>query len=72
MITKKDDYNNVPVKYCGSCFDLKILLLSSGKNESKNIEYCGKCGSAEIKETHIDNQIKLYEEFHGKKLISDK
>lgn len=70
MITKKDDYNNVPVKYCKKCLDLKILLFSSGKKISNDIEYCGNCGSTEIDECHIDNFNKKHIELYGEDYLT--
>lgn len=69
MVTKKDNYNNVPVSSCKKCFSLKILIYESSK--SKDIDYCGVCGSAEIESIHINEQILKYEKFHGKKLITE-
>jgi len=65
MISKKDDYNNVPVKHCSKCLDLKILLLTSGKQVSKDIEYCGKCGNTEIHECHINEHDVKYKYLYG-------
>ena len=73
MISKKDDYNNVPVKYCVSCIELKILLLNSNKQagyNSKDIEYCGKCGSTEINECHIEEHDKKYRDLYGKSYLT--
>ena len=55
MITKKEDYNNVPVYYCTRCISLNII------NMDENTCYCGDCGAASIDSTHIDEWLKLKE-----------
>lgn len=43
----KEEYNNVPVKYCKRCLSLAIVGLD-------DLEYCDKCGGMIIDESHIE------------------
>lgn len=70
MITKKDDYNNVPVEYCTKCVKLKILSLSSKDPRKKDIPYCGDCGSAEIDTCHISEHNSKYKDLYGKEYLT--
>lgn len=70
MITKKEDYNNVPIHYCSKCLDLKISVLTSGKGITKDIDYCMRCGAVEIDETHIFDWENKYKEMYGKSHIT--
>lgn len=66
MISKKKDYNNVPVKYCDRCLSLKVLSLENRfRNEPPTeIDYCGRCGSIDIYETHIESWKILYDSMY--------
>lgn len=72
MVTKKDDYNNVPVEYCKICLSLKSLTLSYNNTVKSNIAYCGDCGNSEIDVCHIEEHQKKYFEKYGKEYGENK
>lgn len=49
----KEDYNNEPVYYCTQCLSLRIRTL-------EDTEYCDKCGSTNIEQTHIREWEHMY------------
>ncbi len=65
MITRKENYNNIPVKYCDKCLSLKIKGL-----EDSIIEYCDSCGNSDILKTHIYSHMEKYKEMYGKYFIT--
>ena len=46
----KEEYNEEPVSYCGSCASLRIINMPCGnKSDNSDIDcYCGDCGSTNI------------------------
>ena len=67
MIDKKSNYNNIPVKYCKVCLDLKILSITHNNKEE---EYCGKCGSTDIDTSHINNFNLKHIDLYGEDYIT--
>lgn len=49
----KEDYNNEPVYYCSECLSLKI-------RDIDGTDYCDKCGSTNINQTHIYEWEQMY------------
>lgn len=49
----KEDYNNEPVYYCSECLSLKI-------RDIDGTDYCDKCGSTNISQTHIQEWEQMY------------
>ena len=75
MITKKDDYNNVPVTYCKTCGSLhikKIEFSKSDNGEDRNVSYCVPCGNTDLGKVHIEEWEEIYEEKHGEKFLKAK
>lgn len=78
MITKKSDYNNVPVEYCKTCLSLHLkevnfkgqLDLTTGKE--KCVVYCIPCGNTSIEKTHITEWQDFYKEKYGKDFLEKK
>lgn len=58
-MTKKEEYNNLPVFYCKNCLSLNIKLV-------ENSEFCDSCGSTEIETTDIEEWEKLYKKRYNK------
>ena len=80
MITKKDDYNNVPIEYCSVCMNIHLKNVEfpkydeSGKivrftESERKITYCVDCGNTDIKSTHVSEWEDFYEEKYGKKFL---
>lgn len=57
-----NDYDSEPVKYCASCYSIKI-----GYEESVDSEYCMDCGCFDLKEAPVEEWEKLYEKKYGHK-----
>jgi hypothetical protein len=49
----KEDYNNEPVYYCSECLSLRI-------RDIDGTDYCDKCGSTNIEQTHIQEWEQMY------------
>lgn len=64
MITKQDNYNNVPVDYCKTCLSLKIKDI---KNPSQG--FCISCGNTSIGKIHIEEWEDKYVERYGVKFL---
>lgn len=71
MITKKDNYNNVPVSYCKTCLSLAIkdVSLSSENPHQNTIGYCTSCSNVDLGVAHIDEWEALYEDKYKKKFL---
>ncbi len=69
MITKKEDYNNVPVTYCKTCGSLHIKTVKIKGKEDVN--YCVPCGNTDLGEAHIEEWEDIYEEKNGEKFIKE-
>lgn len=63
----KEEYNAEPVLYCERCLSLRVLGVADS-----DMDYCDNCGSADIKETSIEDWENLYEARYGKKYINIK
>lgn len=73
MITKQDDYNNVPITYCKTCLSIKIKTVPFTKGalgESRDIDYCVPCGNTNMEETHIRDWEQKYEEKYGETFLN--
>lgn len=68
MITKKNDFNNVPVVYCTTCLSLNIKTV---KGVTEDVPYCCKCGNFDTKTAHIVDWEELYEDKYGKKFLDE-
>ena len=66
MDSKESNYNDEPVHYCSECLSLKTFPYDN------HTDYCGECGSTEIKEAHIEEWEKLYEEKYKVKYLNKK
>lgn len=60
---KIKEYNDVPVLYCRECMSLKIMSVDG-------MDYCDKCGSTNIGETHIGEWEKMYADKYAKPHIN--
>lgn len=78
MITKKDNYNNVPVTYCKTCLSLHLKEVEfEGKKdlltgENKKVTYCVPCGNTELESTHITEWEDFYKEKYGESFLEKK
>jgi hypothetical protein len=75
MITKKQDYNNVPVTYCKTCLKLHIKEVTFPKETGSSqavVPYCVDCGNTDLGQTHITEWEDMYEEEYGEKFIDKK
>lgn len=61
----KEDYNNEPVFYCSECLSLRIRSLD-------DIDYCDKCGSTSIEQTHISEWETMYTKKYNENYINSK
>ena len=60
------DYNDIPIEYCDSCLDIKILKMPHKVNgQLEIIPYCGNCGSGQISINHVENWEELYYDRYG-------
>lgn len=66
MITRKQDFNSVPVTYCTTCLSLKVKEVVV---EQKKVDCCMECGNTPSAEAHIEEWEKLYEERYGEKFV---
>ena len=71
MVTKKQDYNNVPVSYCKTCLSLAVVEVSLSSNEDTKVCYCNSCSNVETEEAHIDEWEEKYESRYGKKFLDE-
>lgn len=71
MITKKQDYNNVPIFFCKSCIKIKIKEVDLNKSKGTKVSYCGDCGSTDIDESHITEWEERYVDRYGKKFLNE-
>lgn len=73
MVTKKQDFNNVPVSYCTTCLSLAIVdvNLSSKEDDKPKLCYCNNCSNAEVAEAHISEWEEKYEARFGKKYLDE-
>lgn len=65
MITKKDDYNNVPIDYCKTC-----LSIHTKNIENPEVGYCIDCGNTDLDKVHIHEWEEMYEEKYGEKFLT--
>lgn len=83
MITKKDNYNNVPIEYCGTCLKIHLKDVEFPKHnenvestklteKERKITYCVDCGNTDIKSTHITEWEDFYEKKYGEKFLNQK
>jgi hypothetical protein len=78
MITKKQDYNNVPVTYCKTCLKLHIKEVSFPKDgaistkDKAVVPYCVDCGNTDLAEAHITEWEDMYEEKYGERFLDKK
>ena len=78
MVTRKSDYNNVPVEYCKTCLSLHLkevkfegkLDLTTGKE--KSVVYCIPCGNTSVESAHITEWEDFYEAKYGKPFLETK
>ena len=81
MITKKENYNNVPVTYCKTCLSLHIKDVTFPRSDSSEEEstqkpdalvgYCVPCGNTDLGEAHIEEWKEMYQDRYGKEYLSD-
>ena len=78
MITKKSDYNNVPVEYCKTCLSLHLKevkfkgRLDPMTGMEKTVVYCIPCGNTVVEKTHITEWEDFYEEKYGERFLDKK
>lgn len=49
----KNEYNDIPVFYCGGCLSLRIM------GDDMTGDYCPDCGSVDVRECHISEWEKM-------------
>ena len=75
MITKQDDFNNVPISYCKTCLSIKIKTVEFPKTEageSRDVHYCVPCGNTNIDTTQIGEWEEIYAERYGETFLNKK
>jgi len=79
MITKKDNYNRIPVTYCKTCLSLHIKDVTFPRSDSSEPEetqkpdaivgYCVECGNNDMADVQISEWEELYEEKYGEPFL---
>lgn len=78
MVSKKTDYNNVPVTYCKTCLSLNLKEVTfkgqkdPATGEDKNVTYCVPCGNTDTETTHITEWEDFYEAKYGERFLDKK
>lgn len=75
MITKKEDYNNVPVTYCKTCLKLHIKEVEFKKDDggkNTDVAYCVDCSNTNMGQAHISEWEDMYEEKYGERFLTEK
>lgn len=82
MITKQEDYNNVPVTYCKTCLSLHIKDVTFPRSDSDEpiatkkpealVGYCVPCGNTDLEKVQLSEWEELYVEKYGEKFLKDK
>lgn len=74
MITKQDDYNNVPVTYCKVCLSIQIKVIEfekkHPKDECRDVDFCPGCGNTDVDKVPIGEWEEMYEEKYGEKFLN--
>lgn len=71
MITKKEDYNNVPVTYCKTCGSLHIKTVEFD-NGQEPLDYCVTCSNTDLGTAHIEEWEDIYKDKYGHKFLDKK
>jgi len=75
MITKQQDYNNVPICTCKVCLGIKIKTVEldtpNPEDGSTSVSYCANCTSTELEDMHITEWEDKYVEKYGKKFLDE-
>ncbi len=66
MISRKQNFNNVPVTYCTTCLSLKVKDVVV---DHKKVNCCMDCGNTPTAETHIEEWQDLYKERYGEEFL---
>lgn len=64
--TNPTSYNDIPVHYCAECLSLKVRVFN------EDMDYCDECGSTDIRETHIDDWERQYQEKYKENYLKAK
>ena len=77
MITKKQNYNNVPVTYCKTCLSLHIkeVTIPNAKVKTADptkVNYCVECSNTDLGHTHISEWEDMHKERYGQKFLTEK
>lgn len=82
MISKKENYNNVPISYCKTCLSIALKDVTfprSDNSEPKDsqqpealVGYCIPCGNTDIVEAHVEEWEEMYAEKYGEKFLDQK
>lgn len=57
-LDKIEEYNKVPVNWCGSCGSLAVMNCDTPLNEELTC-YCGKCNSTSIEKGSIEDWLRI-------------
>jgi len=81
MITRKENYDNVPVTYCKTCLSLHIKDVTFPRSDgSEPIEeqkpaalvgYCVPCGKTDLAEAQVSEWEEMYQEKYEDKFLKD-
>lgn len=79
MITKKENYNSVPVTYCKTCLSLHIKDVTFPRSDNSEpvetqkpealVGYCLSCSNTDLDEIQISEWEEIYEERYGEKFL---
>jgi hypothetical protein len=80
MITKKENYNNVPVTYCKTCLSLHVKDVTFPRSDDDEEEpkpeaivgYCVPCGNTELESVQITEWEELYAEKYDEPFIKQR
>ena len=68
MITKKQDYNNVPIHYCKTCLSINLKVVEFAA-QNREVTFCVTCGNTDIDSTHVTEWEDFYKDKYGKKFL---
>ena len=75
MITRKDDFNNVPITYCKTCLSIKIKTVEFPKGsagEDRDVHYCVPCGNTNMEKAQVGEWEEMYAEKYGETFLNQK
>lgn len=79
MVTRKENYNHVPVTYCRTCLSLHIKDVTFPRSDGTEpvedqkpealVGYCVPCGNTDLAEVQLSEWEEMYEEKYEEKFL---